>query len=208
MSAANTSPEQTELIALTRTWVREIVVGESLCPFASGLADSERLSISVAPFGDAEGLLRTLARASCQLAGQALAGQEPEQIETSLVLHPRLFDHPHEGFAAQFDFLVAVEALLEDLKLDETLQVVSFHPDYCFEDAEADDPANYTNRSPFGMFHLLRRQSVQAAVSAHPDPDSIWQRNVTHLRELGSTRLEAKLEALRALASVPARGEA
>ena len=196
-------PERVALIALTRTWVREIVIGESLCPFASGLADSDRLSVTVAPLGDAEALLRTLAQAA-----QALGRQESQQLETSLVLHPGLFDDPHEGFAAQFDFLVAVEALLEDLKLDAHLQVVSFHPDYCFEDAEADDPANYTNRSPFGMFHLLRRLSVQGAVAAHPDPESIWQRNVKHLRELGSTTLEAKLEALRALASMPARGEA
>lgn len=183
------------LVEATRRWVAEFVVRENMCPFARGLLEAGTLSIRIAPAGDAEALLHTLADES-----QRLHTLAPAELETSLVLHPGLF----EAFEAQLDFLAAVEGLFEELGLDDALQVVSFHPDYRFEDAEPSDPANYTNRAPFGMFHLLRRASVEAVVAAHPDPDAIWRANVDRLHRLGTTQLEAALEDLRALAKAPA----
>ena len=180
------------MIEATRRWIAELVVGESLCPFAQGLLEAERVGIAVAPHGDLEGLLHALADEAIRLSQRAAS-----ELETTLLLHPGTL----EGFDAQLDFLAAVEALLDDLKLGSTLQVVSFHPDYRFEDAAAGDPANYTNRSPFAMFHLLRRRSVEAATDSHPDPDSIWRRNVDRLRELGAEELEAKLQQMRSLAN-------
>lgn len=188
-----TGPQAEGLIAATRAWVDELVVGEDLCPFAKGLLEAQSLKIRVSSQGSLEELLHALAEEASRLRDC-----EASELETTLVLHPGTL----ESFDAQLDFLAAVEALLEELDLEDTLQVVSFHPLYAFEDAPAEDPANYTNRSPFGMFHLLRRASVESAVAAHADPDSIWTRNVEHLRKLGSEHLEARLEAFRALASV------
>jgi hypothetical protein len=179
------------IIESTRRWVDEVVVADSLCPFATGLLEADLLGIRVAPSGDAEGLLLLLAEECGRLRDL-----QASQLETSLVVHPGLFD----AFEEQLDFLAAVEGLLEQLGLTEVLQVVSFHPAYRFEDAPEDDPANYTNRAPLGMFHLLRRDSVERALAGHADPDSIWRRNVELLRERGSEACEAKLEELRALA--------
>jgi hypothetical protein len=44
-------------------------------------------------------------------------------------------------------------------------QIASFHPDYCFADSDVDDPANYTNRAPYPIFHLLREQSMESALA-------------------------------------------
>ena len=129
-----------------------------------------------------------------------LAHLPASELETTLLLHPGTL----AAFEEQLDFLPAVEALLEQLGLDEELQVVSFHPEYRFADAPEDDPANYTNRAPFGMFHLLRRESMAGAIASHPDPDSIWRRNVELLRDRGSESLEARLVELRALAKASA----
>jgi len=65
------------------------------------------------------------------------------------------------------------------------LQLVGFHPDYCFAGVEETDPANYTNRSPYPMFHLIRQDELAAALESWPDPESIPRRNVALLRELG-----------------------
>ena len=181
------------IVEATRRWVEEVVVADALCPFATGLLEAGLLSIRVAPQGQVEELLYLLA----DEAGR-LRDLDPAQLETSLVVHPGLFDL----FEEQLDFLGAVEGLLDELDLAQTLQVVSFHPDYRFEDAPPDDPANYTNRAPFGMFHLLRRKSVEGALSGHPDPDAIWRRNVEQLRQRGAEACETKLRQLRALAKV------
>jgi hypothetical protein len=179
------------VIEATRRWVAELVVGRTLCPFAAGLLEAELLSIRVAPQAEPEALLYLIADEA-----QRLAQLEPTQLETSLVVHPLALPE----FEAQLDFLPAVEGVFEELGLQDELQVVSFHPDYYFQDASLDDAANYTNRSPFAMFHLLRRASVERAVAGHADPDSIWRDNVETLRELGAAALEARLVELRALA--------
>jgi hypothetical protein len=71
------------------------------------------------------------------------------------------------------------------MALDGVLQVASFHPDYRFADAGADDIGNYTNRSPYPTLHLLREDSVTRAVEAYPDPDVIIGRNLRTLEGLG-----------------------
>jgi hypothetical protein len=63
--------------------------------------------------------------------------------------------------------------------------VASFHPDYHFEDAPEDDPADFTNRSIYPMLHLLREEQVEQAIDAHPDPEGIPERNVHFTREKG-----------------------
>jgi len=65
------------------------------------------------------------------------------------------------------------------------IQVASFHPDYCFEGVSRDDPANFTNRSPLPMFHLIREAGLAAALESYPDPEMIPERNVRRLREIG-----------------------
>ena len=74
---------------------------------------------------------------------------------------------------------------LAALDLEGIIQVASFHPDYRFAGTEADDISNYSNRSPYPMLHLLREDSVERAVAAHPDTDAIYQRNIETLRRIG-----------------------
>jgi hypothetical protein len=71
--------------------------------------------------------------------------------------------------------------------------VASFHPQYLFAGATADDPANYTNRSPYPMLHLLREDSLEQALFHYKgDPEEIPERNIRVAREKG-------LEAIRRL---------
>ena len=98
-----------------------------------------------------------------------------EAIDTTLIVHPHVLQ----------DFLDAADGLVEELDLEGVLQVASFHPQYQFAGSEADDIANFTNRSPWPTLHLLREDSVSRAVEAFPDPDAIVERNVATLEELG-----------------------
>jgi hypothetical protein len=70
--------------------------------------------------------------------------------------------------------------------LDGVLQVASFHPQFQFADTEADDVTNATNRSPFPTLHLLREDSVERAVAAFPEAESIFERNLQTLQTLGA----------------------
>jgi hypothetical protein len=73
--------------------------------------------------------------------------------------------------------------------------VASFHPNYLFADSGPDDAANYTNRSPYPMLHLLREESLEKALENHPNPDAIPERNVKFAREKGLAYMQVLLEA-------------
>jgi len=55
--------------------------------------------------------------------------------------------------------------------------------------------AQFANRSPFPMIHLLRQESVTDAVDEHPNSVAIAQANARLLRGLGTERLEEMVEA-------------
>ena len=116
-------------------------------------------------------------------------------IETTLMILP----DGMSDFEDYLDLLNVAEALLEAEGYAGIYQLASFHPEYVFAGAPAEDPANYTNRSPWPMWHLLRETSVEAAVAAYPDPESIPERNVDALREAGHAVLAEEWAACRAV---------
>jgi len=169
-------PEQHDVIEATRHWLEKAVIGLNLCPFAGRpwLQGRVRLRVS-----DATSLKRLAGDLVDELL--ALHKADPADCETTLLIHPNVLD----DFLDYNDFLDIADELLEDLELDGTLQIASFHPDYRFADSQPDDPANFTNRSPWPMLHLLREASIQAATANHPAPEAIYQRNIETMRELG-----------------------
>jgi len=97
-------------------------------------------------------------------------------------------------------------ALLEDLdselarllrtpvvELETTLLI---HPRVLGDFAEGstdDDAANWTNRSPHPMLHLLREQSVADAIAAYGDVSAIPERNIERLRALPAGDMSRRL---------------
>ena len=84
--------------------------------------------------------------------------------------------------------------MLEARRYEGIYQLASFHPIYCFNDAASDDPANYTNRSPYPMLHLLREASIEASLKNIDDPEAIPLNNVARARSIGLEALEKQLE--------------
>ena len=172
----------TDLIqAQTEKWVNEFVIGLGLCPFASAPMRAGLVHVSVSQAESIESLAADLAREAENLLDRSRA-----ERETSLLVAPNLFDE----FEDMLDFLDDIEILWEEAGLEGILQLVSFHPDYRFADAPADDPANATNRSPYPMLHLLREDSVTEVLETHPDPDGIPARNVALLRRMGEAAIQ------------------
>ena len=95
-----------------------------------------------------------------------------------------------EAFDDYLDILDMLNHALTEAQLDGTVQIASFHPEYCFEEAEPDALSNYTNRSPWPVFHLLKEASVTQAIEGFPDVATIPVRNIAHLEKLGFERVQ------------------
>ncbi|WP_299533489.1 DUF1415 domain-containing protein [uncultured Herbaspirillum sp.] len=170
------SPADAEVVALTRAWLEQAVIGLNLCPFAKSVHVKDQVRYRVSRHQDWNELSVDLEQ---ELS--FLAKADPEQVDTTLFIMPLAL----ADFVEYNDFLDWADRLLERMGLEGELQIASFHPDYQFADAEADDIENYSNRSPFPILHLLRESSIDRAVAAYPDAAAIFEKNMATLRNLG-----------------------
>jgi len=168
-------PHETDPLALTRSWVERVVIGLNLCPFAKAVQARGQVRYRLSFATTAAALLLEL-----EDELKSLQAADPALVDTSLLVHP----HVLQDFHDYNDFLADADAQLARLGLEGELQIASFHPDYCFADSTPDDLANYSNRSPFPLLHLLREASVSRAVDAFPDTARIYERNIATLRAL------------------------
>jgi hypothetical protein len=166
----------TGILAATRHWLEAAVIGLDLCPFARAVHARDLIRYVVSEAETPEALLADLLREL-----ELLATADPAEIETTLLIHPRVLD----DFPDYNDFLGVAEAAVSDLGLAGVLQIASFHPRYQFAGTAADDIENCTNRSPFPILHLLREASVERAVAAFPEAARIYEKNIATLRLLG-----------------------
>ncbi len=160
----------------TQQWIEAVVVGLNFCPFAKRELRKNAVRFVLNESGDMQGTLEQL------MAECAFLDGHPE-IETTLLIVPNGF----EDFLYYLELTELAEDLLAEQGYEGVYQVASFHPEYCFADADADDAANYTNRSPYPMLHVLREASLDRAIDHYPDIDSIPENNIQKARSLGTS---------------------
>ena len=151
------------------------MIGIGLCPFAAPPWRRGAVRLVVSDADDADELL-------AELQGELLRldATDPRELETTLVIVPRLF----AAFEDFNQFLDPVDALLECFDWVGRFQIASFHPDYRFADTVDADAGNLTNRSPYPILHLIREESLSLAIAQFPDTDGIPQRNIARMQAL------------------------
>ena len=163
-------------IADTVRWLERAVIGLNLCPFAKAPHVKGQIHYVVSQAKGLEGLRDELIE---QL--QAMAALSAEARETVLLIVPQML----HDFLEFNDFLDEADGVLQELDMEGEFQVASFHPQFQFADTEPDDIANYTNRSPYPTLHLLREESIDRAVEAFPEAETIYETNMATLEKLG-----------------------
>ena len=171
-----------DVIAAMRQWIEKAVIGLNLCPFAKAVYVKNQVRYVVSSAPHLDGLLEDLDREL-----DFLAAADPEEIDTTLLIHPTLLP----DFLDFNDFMQLAEAAVEEHELEGIIQIASFHPQFQFEGTEPDDMGNYTNRAPFPTLHLLREASIERAVAAFPEAETIYERNIDTLKALGHAGWQA-----------------
>lgn len=162
------------VISQTECWIRKVIIGLKFCPFAKRELERKSIRYSVVDSKQPEDCLQALVDQCAYLDNH-------DATETTLLIL--------SSACIQFDdylfLLNAAEQLLVEQGYEGTYQLASFHPDYMFADASSDDAANYTNRSPYPMFHIIRESSIERVLKHYDDAGLIPERNVRKARELG-----------------------
>ena len=164
------------VIADTQRWLERAVIGLNLCPFAKSVHVKGQVHYVVSPATTAQDLRGDLRR---ELA--ALHATDPELRDTTLLIAPYCL----RDFLDFNDFLDEADTVLAELGLEGELQIASFHPQFQFAGTDAEDITNYTNRAPYPILHLLREASIDRAVEAFPEAETIYEKNMQTMRQLG-----------------------
>ena len=164
--------------ARTLAWVEHAVIGLNLCPFAKAPYAKGQVRCVVSASQEPASLLEEL-RTELRL----LIATDPHNTETTLLVVPDQFVE----FDDFNDFLDDADAVVLALGLEGTIQIARFHPRYRFAGTAPHDLDNATNRAPYPTLHLLREDSVDRAVEAFPEAETIYEANIRTLRELGDS---------------------
>ncbi|CAE8694764.1 unnamed protein product, partial [Polarella glacialis] len=194
-----------------RAWLRRVVVGHGLCPWAEGATSSGALAVVCLAEASEEDVAEKL------LAyGRLLARAKPPAGQggaTTICLAPRCKElRSMKVFDRVCRFL--------DAELDQKLvQLAPFHPKWRFgergpgldlprggEELDAEgkslDAADFANRAPVPAFHFLRVSELEAAAAGHPTaleggPEAasleVAMRNARYLRSRGADACRADL---------------
>jgi hypothetical protein len=181
------TPEQDKkMVERTLDWLQRVVIGLNLCPFADKPFKDGNVHVEVIDGSDqVEILSRVLAECFVR----------QNKPGTSLMVCPELFPSNFDSFLEVYNMLQ--EGVLVEHELTEDLQVAPFHPFFEFDGSGSDGIDNYTNRSPYPIFHILREEEVEHAVDLlDGDAGKVWKRNVRLLEELDSTFDRSQVEQL------------
>jgi uncharacterized protein len=164
----------------TQRWLERAVIGLNLCPFAKAVHVKGLIRYAVSEATTTAELLADLKNELNLLANMDLASVSIA-YDTTLLIAPYCL----QDFLDFNDFLGKADKLISKMKLEGTLQLANFHPEYQFAGTAPDDITNYTNRAPYPTLHLLRESSIDQAVEAFPEAEAIFEVNMETMERLG-----------------------
>lgn len=168
------------IIDHTNKWIKSVVVDLNLCPFAAKALLKKSIRYHVEEKSDLKKSLEILTHELHLL-------DNDDEIETTFIIFPNDF----KSFDDYLNLTNKAEQLVKLMSYEGIYQIASFHPLYCFEGSKEDDAANYTNRSPYPMLHLLREESIEKALRTYKDPEAIPEKNITVTRQKGLKYMQA-----------------
>ncbi|SEL46826.1 hypothetical protein SAMN05216262_11197 [Colwellia chukchiensis] len=170
-------------ITETKLWLEQVIIELNFCPFAKKEFVNQTIHYHVSA-------AEQLKPALVELLSQCHYLHQHPNIETSLLIYGQGF----RDFNRFLDFVDAANALIDTEGYAGVFQIATFHPDYCFADANYDDASNYTNRAPYPTLHLLREQSLTRVLKVYKNPETIPETNIALANEKGAEYFKALLK--------------
>ncbi|MFT5807045.1 MAG: hypothetical protein ACI9LG_001326 [Moritella dasanensis] len=174
-----------EIIKLqTLKWVKDIIVKYNICPFAKKELERKTIHCAVFDSGDLTELLE-------HVNAEFIRLDTNKDIATTLVVMPKL----SANFDDFLDLIDYANDLLEMQEYEGIYQLAHMHPKYRFDDTTLQDAANFTNRSPYPILHIIREDEMARVLRVFPNPEEIPERNIELLRAKGFAEINAELDA-------------
>ena len=172
----STNGPTSQVISDSQQWLERAVIGLNLCPFAKSVHVKSLIRYAIS---DAKSESELLADLQSELI--YLNSVSPTITDTTLLIAPMCL----HDFLEFNQFILKANKSLTKLDLDGIFQIATLHPQYQFAGTDVDDITNYTNRAPYPTLHLLRESSIDRALQAIPNAESIFEVNMNTMRRIG-----------------------
>ena len=174
-------PDTDVIVNTTLDWLKNCVIGLSLCPFANKPFLDNAIRVTVYLKQDDGQILNAL-----KAEIEYLNINKPSDIETSLLVIPFRFN----DFYDFNDFVYTANEWLVKNDWEGVFQLASFHPKYQFSETSIEDKENLTNRSPYPILHLIREESLSKALDFYPNIDDVPIRNIATMNALSDQQIK------------------
>lgn len=156
----------------SKSWIEKFVIGLNICPFAGPSFQQNKIDYKIIEVLEHVPIIESFLSMLSSLVAK------PE-ISNSFLILPKV-----EDFENYLDLYYTFEDLIKESATDQYFQLASFHPKYQYEGLEYDDHANFRNRSPYPMIHILRVSEVEKAIELHENTLEIPAINEAKLRAM------------------------
>ncbi len=173
-------------IAQTQQWLQQVIIDLNFCPFAKKEFVNQSIYYHLSEKEQVKSAL-------IELLEQCHYLQANPEIETTLLIYGQGF----RDFNRFLDLVDYANDLLVEHQFEGIFQIATFHPEYCFADADYDEASNYTNRSPYPTLHLLREQSMEKVLSIYKNPEDIPENNIALANQKGANYFKHLLELIK-----------
>ena len=175
-------------IEQTKQWLSQIIIGLNFCPFAKKEFVNQSIHYHLSEKAQ-------LKPALVEFLAQCHYLNDNPDIETSLLIYSDGF----RDFNRFLDLVDDSNDLIVEHGFEGVFQIATFHPEYCFADADYDDASNYTNRSPYPTLHLIREQSMERVLSVYKNPEAIPDNNIALAEKMGADYFQTLLKKIKSV---------
>ncbi|MBC7714549.1 MAG: DUF1415 domain-containing protein [Rhizobacter sp.] len=168
-------------LSLTKYWLEYIVIGLDLCPFARIPFEKGLIRVVECEERDEDEQMVFFLE-ELELLNQT----EADVVSTTVIVYP----HASSDFSHFNDFVGELEFMLEEAALENSFQLVAFHPKFVFENTEFSETGNLVNRSPFPILHILRFEEIARAMKNPKDGEVISFNNDKKLNQLSPEAID------------------
>ena len=175
-------------IEQTKQWLSQVIIGLNFCPFAKKEFVNQTIHYHLSEKAQ-------LKPALVEFLAQCHYLNDNPDIETSLLIYSDGF----RDFNRFLDLVDDSNDLIVEHGFEGVFQIATFHPEYCFADADYDDASNYTNRSPYPTLHLIREQSMERVLSVYKNPEAIPDNNIALAEKMGADYFQTLLKKIKSV---------
>lgn len=161
-------------------WLELTIIELNLCPFAALPFKNNQLKVKLNQTSNQKEALDTF------INELDILNDQSNTYETTLLVLP----NATQNFLEYNDFIGFLEDSLFEVNLHDEFQVVGFHPNFVFNGLDLNDRANWVNRSPFPLIHILKTKSIKQVMSDPKDGEKISFNNERRLKNLSESEIK------------------